>query len=114
MLSGALIRLIGYALMIRLRGQSNPISELFIVQLIQGTGSGIVQTIIVVSTQIVVPHKELAQISALTLLMSFLGSSIGSTIAGGEWIHCYLIYLEDSNQTKECIQTRLKADWESD
>lgn len=79
MVFGALIRLIGYGLMIRLRGAANPIVELFIVQLIQGTGSGIVQTIIVVSTQIVVPHKELAQVSALTLLTSFLGSSVGST-----------------------------------
>lgn len=89
MVAGALIRLIGYGLMIRLRGANNSTAELFIVQLIQGAGSGVVQTIIVVSTQIVVPHAELAQISSLTLLTSFLGSSIGSTIAGGIYTNTF-------------------------
>jgi len=100
MVAGAVIRIIGYGLMIRLRGANNSTAELFIVQLIQGTGSGFVQTIIIVSTQIVVPHKELAQISSLTLLTSFLGSSIGSTIAGG-------IY---TNTFKNRLRVRLGAD----
>lgn len=89
MIAGAIIRLIGYGLMIRLRGANNSTAELFIVQLIQGTGSGVIQTIIIVSTQIVVPHTELAQISSLTLLTSFLGSSIGSTIAGGIYTNTF-------------------------
>lgn len=99
MIAGAILRLIGYGIMLRLRGASNSTTELFIVQLIQGTGSGVVQTIIVVSTQIVVPHAELAQISSLSLLTSFLGSSIGSTIAGG-------IY---TNTFKERLRHRLGA-----
>lgn len=65
-----------------------------------GTGSGVIQTIIVVSTQIVVPHAELAQISSLTLLTSFLGSSIGATVAGG-------IY---TNTFKNRLRARLGAD----
>ncbi|KAE9406915.1 MFS general substrate transporter [Gymnopus androsaceus JB14] len=80
---GVVIRIIGYGIMMRLRGQYNTNAELFIVQCIQGIGSGIIQTIVVVSAQISVSHKELAQISSLVLLTSFLGSAVGEAIAGG-------------------------------
>ncbi|TVY85123.1 Siderophore iron transporter [Lachnellula suecica] len=83
LMAAVTIRLIGYGVMIRLRGANNSIAEIVIVQLIQGTGSGIVQTAVVVSAQIVVPHAEMAQITALVICFSFLGSSIGSSIAGG-------------------------------
>ena len=58
-------------------------AELFVVQAVQGIGSGIVETIVLVSAQIVVPHAELAQISSLVLLIGFLGSAVGQSIAGG-------------------------------
>ncbi|RDW62587.1 hypothetical protein BP5796_10889 [Coleophoma crateriformis] len=83
MFSGVIVRLIGYGVMIRLRGANNSIAELFIVQCIQGWGSGIVTTLNVVAAQIQVPHSELAQMSSLVLLFSFLGSAIGSAVAGG-------------------------------
>jgi hypothetical protein len=67
-------------------------------------GSGIIETIIVVSAQIVVSHAgntnhfldrkhaksvilELAQISSLVLLCIFLGTAVGQAIAGGQSIH---------------------------
>lgn len=62
--------------MIRLRGAENSVAELFIVQLTQGIGSGIIQTSVLVSAQIQVPHKEMAQITALVICCSFLGSSV--------------------------------------
>ncbi|KAL3422603.1 ENB1 protein [Phlyctema vagabunda] len=83
MISGIAVRLIGYGIMIRLRGAKNSTAELFIVQCVQGWGSGIVATLAVVAAQIQVPHAELAQISSLVLLSTFLGSSVGSAIAGG-------------------------------
>jgi MFS family permease len=84
LLMGAVtIRLVGYGVMIRLRGANISRAELFIVQLIQGIGSGIVQTAVLVSAQIMVPHAEMAQITALVICCSFLGSSIGASIAGG-------------------------------
>lgn len=43
-MSGVVFRLIGYGVMIRLRGAHNSLAELFIVQVIQGAGSGIIQT----------------------------------------------------------------------
>jgi hypothetical protein len=42
--------------MIRLRGQDNTMAELFVVQAIQGIGSGTVSQCVTVAAQIVVPH----------------------------------------------------------
>ncbi|QKX60392.1 uncharacterized protein TRUGW13939_07537 [Talaromyces rugulosus] len=81
--AGAAIRLLGYGVMIRLRTNGSSIAELFIVQLVQGLGSGVIETAIVVAAQIVVPHAELAQVTALISLAAYLGSAIGSAVAGG-------------------------------
>ncbi|KAK5788680.1 hypothetical protein VI817_009638 [Penicillium citrinum] len=80
---GAILRLIGYGVMIRLRGAPNSIFELFFVQAIQGLGSGIMQTNLLVPAQISVSHAQMPQITALVICFSFLGSSIGACIAGG-------------------------------
>ncbi|KAF8815689.1 MFS general substrate transporter [Phlegmacium glaucopus] len=80
---GSGIRVVGYGVMMRLRGANNSTVELFIVQVIQGFGSGIIQTIIVISGQIVVSHAELAQVSSLVLLTAYLGEAVGQAIAGG-------------------------------
>lgn len=82
-MSGAVIRLIGYGLMIRLRGQYNSTAELYAQQIIQGMGSGIVQTSLLIPPQIVVPHTQVAQVLSLAFSMLFLGFSVGSAIAGG-------------------------------
>ncbi|KAH8891733.1 MFS general substrate transporter [Thozetella sp. PMI_491] len=79
---GVVIRLIGYGVMLRLRGQDNSIAELFIQQVIQGIGSGIIQTTLLVPPQVVVPHSHIALVLALVFSASFLGSSIGSAVAG--------------------------------
>ena len=82
-MGGVVIRLIGYGVMIRLRGQQNSMAELFAQQVIQGIGSGIVQTTLLVPPQVVVPHAQISQVLALIFSMSYLGRSIGSAIAGG-------------------------------
>ena len=78
-----ILELTGYGLMIKLRGTNNSDAELFIVQAVQGIGSGTIQMICLTIAQIVVPHAELAQVSALVLLAVFLGSGVGSSVAGG-------------------------------
>ncbi|OKL57386.1 hypothetical protein UA08_07410 [Talaromyces atroroseus] len=83
LVGGAAIRMIGYGVMIRLRTNDSSTAELFVVQLIQGLGSGIIETVMIVAAQIVVPHAELAQVTALISLGAFLGDGIGSAIAGG-------------------------------
>jgi len=99
LMAAAVIRLIGYGVMIRLRGANNSTAELFIVQLIQGIGSGIIQTAVLVAAQIQVPHSQLAQMTALVICCSVLGGSIGSAISGG-------IY---SNTFKDQLKSQLGA-----
>ena len=83
LVGGAVVRLVGYGIMVRLRTNDSSIAELFIVQLVQGLGCGIIETIVIVASQIVVPHVELAQVTSLIMLSAFLGNGIGSAIAGG-------------------------------
>lgn len=90
LVGGTVIRTIGYGIMIRLRGQNNSQGELFIVQAIQGIGDGIVAPICLTVTQIAVPHIELGQITAITLLFSTLGSGVGSSIAGGIYTNYFI------------------------
>ncbi|OLN88187.1 Siderophore iron transporter 3-like protein 1 [Colletotrichum chlorophyti] len=86
---GATIRLVGYGVMLRLRGADNSVAELFIVQVIQGLGSGIMQLSILVPAQVVVPHREMPQITALVICFSIIGSSIGGCIAGGIYTNTF-------------------------
>lgn len=79
---GVIVRLIGYGVMLRLRGAENSTAELLVVQIIQGAGSAVVQTIVLVVAQIVVPRSELSQSTALQLLLIYLGNAIGSGGAG--------------------------------
>lgn len=82
LLLGITIRLIGYGFMMRLRGANNSIAEIFMMQIIQGAGSGAVGTVVIVVAQVVVSREELAQATALELLFIYLGNSLGSAIAG--------------------------------
>lgn len=86
---GVLVRLIGYGVMLRLRGAENSTAELFIVQLIQGAGSGVVQTIVLVVAQVVVPRSELSQSTALQLLFIYLGNAVGSAGAGAVYTNTF-------------------------
>ncbi|ROW04784.1 hypothetical protein VMCG_04894 [Cytospora schulzeri] len=81
--AGTCIRTIGYGVMLRLRGNNNSTGELFAVQAIQGIGSGIIGTTLLVPAQISVPHVQMPQVTALFVCFSFVGSSIGDCIAGG-------------------------------
>ncbi|KAI0839371.1 MFS general substrate transporter [Hypoxylon sp. FL0890] len=80
---GAAIRLVGYGVMLRLRGSENSVAEIFIVQLIQGIGSGMVGSTLLIPAQTVVSHAEMPQMTALVVCFAFVGGSIGACIAGG-------------------------------
>ncbi|PYH86258.1 siderochrome-iron transporter [Aspergillus uvarum CBS 121591] len=81
--AGAVIRMVGYGVMVRLRTNKSSVAELVIVQLVQGIGSGIIETVAVVAAQIAVSHAEMAQVTSLVMLAAYLGNGIGSSIAGG-------------------------------
>ncbi|KAI1778739.1 MFS general substrate transporter [Hypoxylon cercidicola] len=81
--SGAAIRLIGYGVMLRLRGSENSVAEIVVVQLIQGIGSGMVGSTLLIPAQTVVTHAEMPQMTALIVCFAFVGGSVGACIAGG-------------------------------
>jgi len=85
----ACVRLLGYGLMIRLRGAGSSTGELFAQQLIQGIGSGVIQTTLLVAAQISVPHVQMPQMTALIISFSILGSSVGACIAGGIYTNTF-------------------------
>ncbi|KUI70305.1 Siderophore iron transporter 1 [Cytospora mali] len=87
--AGVCIRTVGYGIMLRLRGNNNSTGELFAVQVIQGIGSGVIATTLVVPAQICVPHAQMPQVTALFVCFSFVGSSIGSCIAGGIYTNAF-------------------------
>lgn len=82
LLLGSCIRLVGYGIMLRLRGTSNSDAELYIVQLVQGLGTGFIYVLIIAAAQMRVPHLEMAQVTSLVLLFSFVGAAIGDSYAG--------------------------------
>ncbi|KAI0886432.1 MFS general substrate transporter [Annulohypoxylon maeteangense] len=80
---GSIVRLVGYGVMLRLRGSDNSIAEIFVVQLIQGIGSGMVGSTLLIPAQAVVSHVEMPQMTALVVCFSFVGGSVGACISGG-------------------------------
>lgn len=68
--------------MFRIRTANPTMAELYIVQVVQGVGDGIVQTGGYVAASINVPHKETAQMTALIVMIGMLGSSVGNSIGG--------------------------------
>ncbi|GKT54485.1 siderochrome-iron transporter [Colletotrichum tofieldiae] len=89
LISGAVIRFIGYGVMLRLRGADNSVAELFVVQVIQGMGSGFMQLSVLVPAQVVVPHREMPQITALVICFSVIGGSIGGCVAGAIYTNTF-------------------------
>jgi MFS family permease len=81
-MSGVSVRIVGYAIMFRVRTANPSMAELFAVQLIQGLGDGIVQTGAYVAATVNVPHRETAQMAALIVMIWMLGQSIGNAISG--------------------------------
>ncbi|KAH8597142.1 hypothetical protein B0O99DRAFT_508405 [Bisporella sp. PMI_857] len=81
-MAGCAIRLIGYGVMFRIRNAHPTMAELFIVQVIQGIGDGIVQTGGYVAATVNVPHAETATMAALIVMAGTLGSAVGSAISG--------------------------------
>ncbi|KAI2463886.1 MFS general substrate transporter [Annulohypoxylon bovei var. microspora] len=103
---GATIRLVGYGVMLRLRGSENSVAEIFVVQLIQGIGSGMVGSTLLIPAQTVVSHAEMPQMTALVVCFAFVGGSVGACIAGGIYtgtIESELWYYLGSGATAETV-----------
>ncbi|KAG2225300.1 hypothetical protein INT45_005544 [Circinella minor] len=85
MIIGLCIRLLGVGLMIRARGALGSTAELVWCQLLQGWGGGFASTISGVMAQAMVPHTDMAVVTALVLLLAEIGNALGSAIAAAVW-----------------------------
>ncbi|KAJ3858900.1 drug:h+ antiporter [Lentinula novae-zelandiae] len=82
---GLCIRLVGVALMIRSRGANGSDAELVWTQILQGIGGGFAASCSQVGAQASVPHVDLAMTTAVILLVTEIGASIGGSVAGAIW-----------------------------
>lgn len=83
--SGLLVRLLGVGVMLRARGADGSTFELVLCQVLQGLGGGFASVATQVSAQAAVPHADVASVTAMTLLLSEVGNSVGSAAATGIW-----------------------------
>ena len=83
--AGLLIRLLGVGLMIKARSASGNTAELVLCQVLQGVGGGFAAIAIQVSAQAAVAHVDVATVTAMVLLITEVGNSVGSAIATGIW-----------------------------
>lgn len=108
-MGGCVMRIVGYGLMFHIRSSTNPpYAELYLVQMIQGLGDGLVQTGGFVAATINVPHTEAAQMVALVVLIGMLGASVGDAIAGAIYTGTFRELLAKQlgeNSTPELINT---------
>ncbi|KAJ9139362.1 Major facilitator superfamily domain-containing protein [Pleurostoma richardsiae] len=119
-MAGCVIRIIGYGIMFRIRSGNPNMAEIFVVQVLQGVGDGIVQVGGYVASTINVPHKETAQMAALIVTIGMLGSSVGNAISGAIYTSTFREELAKqlgSRATPELIDalfnsiTTLVPDW---
>lgn len=82
-MAGAVVRTIGYGMMMRWRSTGTSRAEMFIIQIIQGLGSGCITIPAFVVATVSVIHKDVAQMTAFAVLVQTIGGSIGAAVAGG-------------------------------
>ncbi|KAK8865789.1 hypothetical protein IAR55_000936 [Kwoniella newhampshirensis] len=82
---GLLVRLLGCGLMLKARSASGNTAELVMCQILQGLGGGFAAISIQVSAQAAVAHVDVATVTAMVLLITEVGNSVGSAIATGVW-----------------------------
>ncbi|GLB36916.1 putative major facilitator superfamily protein [Lyophyllum shimeji] len=85
LIAGLGIRLLGVGLMIHSRGANGSDAELVWTQLLQGIGGGFAAVTSQVGAQASVPHADVAMVTTMVLLITEIGGSIGSAIAGAIW-----------------------------
>lgn len=78
LLVGLIIRLGGVALMIHSRGANGTPLELILNQALQGIGGGFASVTLQVSAQAGVCHADVATVTAMVMLITEVGNSIGS------------------------------------
>ena len=83
--TGLMIRLIGVILMVDARSAKGTTIQLIACQVLQGIGGGFASIAVQVSAQAAVAHIDVATVTALVLLVTEVGNSVGSALASGVW-----------------------------
>ncbi|WWC86118.1 uncharacterized protein L201_000989 [Kwoniella dendrophila CBS 6074] len=83
--AGLCVRLIGCGLMLKARSASGNTAELVMCQILQGLGGGFAAIAIQVSAQASVAHFDVATVTAMVLLITEVGNSVGSAVAAQVW-----------------------------
>lgn len=71
--------------MFHARSASGTTFSLVLCQVLQGIGGGFAAISTQVSAQAAVAHVDVATVTALVLLLSEVGNSVGSAVAAGIW-----------------------------
>lgn len=82
---GLLIRLLGCGIMLYARGPMGNMASLVMCQVLQGLGGGFAAISIQVAAQASVSHIDVATVTAVVLLITEVGNSVGSSAATGLW-----------------------------
>jgi MFS family permease len=77
---GLCIRLLGCGIMIHSRGANGSTAELVWTQILQGFGGGFSAVCLQVGAQASVPHADVAMVTALVLLLTEIGGSVGTAV----------------------------------
>ncbi|KAI9322771.1 major facilitator superfamily domain-containing protein, partial [Dichotomocladium elegans] len=85
LVGGLVVRLLGVGIMIHSRGALGSTVELVFCQLLQGMGGGFAAVLILLIAQALVPHTDVAVVTALIYLFTEVGTPIGSAIATAIW-----------------------------
>ncbi|RXK36198.1 hypothetical protein M231_06542 [Tremella mesenterica] len=85
LLIGLLIRLLGVGIMIHARSPSGNTASLVMCQVLQGLGGGFAAISIQVAAQAAVAHVDVATVTAMVLLITEVGNSVGSAVATEIW-----------------------------
>ena len=83
--AGLTIRLLGVFLMLAARSETGTTIQLIFCQVLQGVGGGFASIAVQVSAQAAVAHIDVATVTALVLLLTEVGNSVGSALAAGVW-----------------------------
>lgn len=78
----------GVGLMIHSRGANGSDAEIVWTQILQGIGGGFAAVTNQVGVQASVPHADVAMVTAIVLLITEIGSAIGSAIGGFSTHNC--------------------------
>ncbi|KLT45268.1 MFS general substrate transporter [Cutaneotrichosporon oleaginosum] len=83
--AGLIVRLLGVGIMLRARSAEGSTFELVLCQVLQGLGGGFAGIATQVGAQAAVGTADIATVTAMTLLLSEVGNSVGSAAATGIW-----------------------------